>query len=73
MMMRFNVFGGISLDNSKLYATSLNLSQQLRGFAEMVSTLNAPKAVRDVLTEILNNSKRLIDDSRTITFLRDVD
>jgi hypothetical protein len=73
MMMAFNVFCGISLDNAKLYTTSLNLSRQLRGFAEMGSTLNAPKTVKDVLTEILNNSKSLINAARATIFLRDVD
>jgi signal transduction protein with GAF and PtsI domain len=73
MMMAFNVTCGISLDNVKLYTTSLNLSRQLRGFAEMGSTLNAPKAVRDVLSEIVKNSKSLITASRATIFLRDVD
>jgi putative methionine-R-sulfoxide reductase with GAF domain len=73
MMMAFNVFCGISLDNAKLYTTSLNLSRQLRGFAEMGSTLNAPKTVNSVLEEILNNSKSLINAARATIFLRDVD
>jgi putative methionine-R-sulfoxide reductase with GAF domain len=73
MMMAFNVFCGISLDNAKLYTTSLNLSRQLQGFAEMGSTLNASKTVKDILEEILNNSKLLINASRATIFLRDVD
>jgi GAF domain-containing protein len=73
MMMAFNVFCSILLDDAKLYTTSLNLSGQLRGFAEMGSTLNAPKTTKDVLTAISNTSKSLINAARATILLRDVD
>ena len=72
MMMAFNVFCGISLDNARLYTTSLNLTRQLRGFAEMGSALKTA-TVTDELNEILGNVKALINASRATIFLRDVD
>ena len=73
MMNAFNVFCGISLDNAKLYKTSLSLTRQLRGFAEMGSALNTSKTVHDVLEEILNNAKSVVHASRATIFLRDID
>ena len=73
MMKAFNVFCGISLDNAKLYTTSLNLTRQLRGFAEMGSSLNTAKKVSDQLNDIMSNAKALINASRATIFLRDVD
>lgn len=71
MMMAFNVFCGISLDNAKLYQTSLDLTRQLRGFVEMSSALNKTKTVRDVIEEILNNAMIVIHASRATVFLPD--
>jgi hypothetical protein len=73
MMMAFNVFCGISLDNAKLYTTSLNLSRQLRGFAEMGSALSAAREAKEVMKDILINSKSVINASRATVFLRDLD
>ncbi|OHT13174.1 3'5'-cyclic nucleotide phosphodiesterase family protein [Tritrichomonas foetus] len=73
MMNAFNVFCGISLDNAKLYKTSLSLTRQLRGFAEMGSALNNSKTVKDVLEEILTNAKSVVHASRATIFLRDID
>ena len=73
MMNAFNVFCGISLDNAKLYKTSLSLTRQLRGFAEMGSALNNSKTVKEILEDILNNAKSVVHASRATIFLRDID
>ncbi|OHS95630.1 3'5'-cyclic nucleotide phosphodiesterase family protein [Tritrichomonas foetus] len=69
MLMAFNVFCGISLDNAKLYQSSLNLTRQLRGFVELTSALNKTKTVRDILEEILSNAKEVIHANRATIFL----
>ena len=73
MMMAFNVFCGISLDNAKLYQSSLDLTRQLRGFVEMSSALNKTKTVRDVLEEILEKTKDVINATRGTIFLSQSD
>lgn len=73
MMKAFNVFCGISLDNARLYQTSLDLTRQLRGFVEMSSALNKTKTVRDVIEQILDNAKVVIHASRATIFLADSD
>lgn len=71
MLMAFNVFCGISLDNARLYQASLDLTRQLRGFVEMSSALNSQtKTVRDVLTEIAEQAKNVISASRCTFFMR---
>lgn len=60
MMMAFNVFCGISLDNAKLYQTSLDLTRQLRGFVEASNLLNKTKTIRDAILEILSNAMEAI-------------
>lgn len=71
MMMAFNVFCGISLDNAKLYHSSLNLTRQLRSFVSMTTALNQTKTVRDVAEEILINAKEVIHANRATIFLVD--
>lgn len=73
MMMAFNVFCGISLDNSKLYQISLDLTRQLRGFVEMSSALSKTKTVNEVLVDILNNAKDVLHALRATIFLRSVE
>ncbi|OHT17244.1 3'5'-cyclic nucleotide phosphodiesterase family protein [Tritrichomonas foetus] len=73
MLLAFNVFCGISLDNSKLYQISLDLTRQLRGFVEMSSALNKTKTVNEVLVDILNNAKDVLHASRATIFLRSVE
>ena len=73
MLLAFNVFCGISLDNSKLYQVSLDLTRQLRGFVEMSSALNKTKTVNEVLVDILNNAKDVLHASRATIFLRSVE
>jgi putative methionine-R-sulfoxide reductase with GAF domain len=73
MLMACNVFCGISLDNTRLYQTSLDLTRQLRSFVEMSSTLNATRTVKDVLANILTNAASVIHASRATIYMYDVD
>jgi putative methionine-R-sulfoxide reductase with GAF domain len=50
LLMAFNVFCGISLDNARLYQISLDLTRQVRGFVEASSAMNTTKTIRDILT-----------------------
>jgi hypothetical protein len=73
MLMAFNVFCGISLDNAKLYESSLDLTRQLRSFVEVLSTLNTTHTVKDVLTGILSNASAAIHAARATIHMYDVD
>ncbi|OHS93093.1 3'5'-cyclic nucleotide phosphodiesterase family protein [Tritrichomonas foetus] len=73
MMVAFNVFCGISLDNARLYQTSLDLTRQLRGFVEMSSALNKTKTLNNIIEEILNNAKDVINAARATLFMKDPD
>ena len=73
ILMAFNVFCGISLDNTKLYQSSLDLTRQLRSFVQMSSSLNTTKTLSDVLTGILNNAQEVIHASRASIFMYDID
>ena len=66
----FNVFCGISLDNSKMYQVSLDLTRQLRGFVEMSAALSETKKVQDVLMEILKNAMDVVHANRGTIYLR---
>ena len=71
MLVAFNVFCGISLDNARLYYSSLELTKQLRGFVEMSSALNKTKTVNDIIEEILQNVKDFINANRVTLFMKD--
>lgn len=73
MLMAFNVFCGISLDNAKLYTSSLDLTRQLRSFVEMSTALNNEKKISNVLSEIITTAKNLIHASRATIFMMEGD
>ena len=70
MMMAFNVFCGISLDNARLYQASLDLTRQLRSFVEMSTALNKTMKINDVLEEILTNARSVVGASRATVFMK---
>ncbi|KAH0789432.1 3'5'-cyclic nucleotide phosphodiesterase family protein [Histomonas meleagridis] len=73
VMMAFNVFCGISLDNAKLYTTSLNLTRQLRIFAQMGSAITNSKTIQNMLKEVLTNTMNVIQAIRATIYSRDLD
>lgn len=73
LMMTFNVFCGISLDNAKLYTASLDLMRQLRSLVATGNVVRTSKEVMDALTEIVTNVKSLVSASRVTIFLRDIE
>ena len=69
MLMAFNVFCGISLDNARLYKASLDLTKQLRTFIEMSVVLSQNDIEANNLKEILNNIMSIANASRVSLFL----
>lgn len=69
MLMAFNVFCGISLDNARLYKASLDLTRQLRSFIQMSVALNAADTLTSTLTEIMNNIRAIVNASRVTVFM----
>lgn len=72
LLMGFNVFCGISLDNAKLYQSSLDLTQQLRGLIVTSSSLGTMKPLSDSIQTILTNSRNLIHASRATLYLYNI-
>ncbi|KAK8888732.1 hypothetical protein M9Y10_033466 [Tritrichomonas musculus] len=73
MLMAFNVFCGISLDNAKLYNSSLNLTRQLRSFVEMSNAMNNNKQIHNVLEQILSGAQEIINAARATIFMKEGD
>ncbi|OHS94792.1 3'5'-cyclic nucleotide phosphodiesterase family protein [Tritrichomonas foetus] len=69
MLMAFNVFCGISLDNARLYKASLDLTRQLRSFIQMSVAINAAETLQSTLEEIMNNIMSIVNASRVTFFL----
>ena len=68
MLMAFNVFCGISLDNAKLYSASLELTKQLRTFVDLSTALSHTDKIRNILTSILQNVIKSIECTRATIF-----
>ena len=68
MLMAFNVFCGISLDNAKLYSASLDLTRQLRTFVDLSAALSHADKIRNVLNSILENVIKSMDATRATIF-----
>lgn len=71
MLMAFNVFCGISLDNARLYQVSLDLTKQLRSFFEMSSALNTSRESDEIVEEILAHIRSIIYFARATVFISD--
>lgn len=73
MLMAFNVFCGISLDNSRLYKMSLDLTRQLRSFVGMSTSLNTTSTVKDVLQGVLSNAASVVHAARATVYTYEVE
>jgi len=71
MLMAFNVFCGISLDNARLYKASLDLTKQLRSFIQMSTALSQNDTEERNLKDILDNIMAIVKASRVSLFLAD--
>ena len=69
MLMAFNVFCGISLDNARLYKASLDLTKQLRSFIQTSLAINATDTLQSTLEEIMSNIMSIVNASRVTIFL----
>lgn len=75
MMVAFNVFCGISIDNTRLYKSSIELTRQLQAFVEMSNAINNldTNSVRNVFHSILTSAKDTVKGVRASLFLRNED
>ena len=69
MLIAFNVFCGISLDNARLYQASLDLTRQLRTFIQMSVAINSTISLEDTLDGIMTNIQNIVNASRVTVFL----
>ena len=67
----FNVFCGISLENSRLYRQSIDMSQQLRSFFDVSLTLTESGSTKKVLQDIITNARKTVGARRASLFLVD--
>ncbi|EAY21000.1 3'5'-cyclic nucleotide phosphodiesterase family protein [Trichomonas vaginalis G3] len=68
MLMAFNVFCGISLDNAKLYQASLDLTKQLRTFVDLSAALSHADKIRNALQSILMSAMKAMDGLRATIY-----
>jgi len=73
MLQAFNVFCGISLDNAKLYQSSLNLSRHIRGIIEMSSAMSKSSNANQLMNDMLSSIKKLYSASSIRIYIRDRD
>ncbi|OHT14361.1 3'5'-cyclic nucleotide phosphodiesterase family protein [Tritrichomonas foetus] len=71
MIQIFNVFCGISLENARLYQHSLDMSQQLHSFFEVSFSLSKSENIQLLLTDIMQNARKVICAERASLFLVD--
>ena len=69
LLMAFNVFCGISLDNAKLYNASLDLARQLRTFVDLSTALGHKDTIRNILYQILENVSKIVTATRSSLYL----
>jgi len=67
----FNVFCGISLENARLYHESVDMSQQLRSFFDVSFSLSKSESIHRILSDIIQNARRVIEAQRASLFLVD--
>lgn len=65
----FNVFCGISLENARLYKGSMNMSNQLRSFFDISSSLAKNDTIHKILGDIIHNARVVIDCEWASVFL----
>ena len=68
LLMGFNVFCGISLDNAKLYEASINLAHQVRTFVDASASINQETALRSILMDILENAEITVNARRATLY-----
>jgi GAF domain-containing protein len=72
MIQIFNVFCGISLENSRLYKQSLEMSAHLRAFFGISNALaRADADCHKALTDVVRHARRALDSRRASVFLID--
>jgi GAF domain-containing protein len=69
LMIGFNVFCGIALDNAKLYSASLDLGRQVRNFVDMSANFGERRTIRASLEKILENGCGIVSAKRARIFL----
>lgn len=65
----FNVFCGISLDNSKLFKEITDRDTQLSYFFNTALAMSKSQSLETIIAEIMNNAKQSIDADRASIFL----
>ncbi|KAH0793825.1 3'5'-cyclic nucleotide phosphodiesterase family protein [Histomonas meleagridis] len=60
MIKVFNVFTGISIENARLYNTSIELSLRLKSFIEISNILTHPFKIKRISKEVLKNIRKVI-------------
>lgn len=71
LMIGFNVFCGIAIDNAKLYSASIGLSKQVRSFFSMSEEITNAASMRTVVENILNLVMDISEAKRACLYLND--
>ncbi|EAY19540.1 3'5'-cyclic nucleotide phosphodiesterase family protein [Trichomonas vaginalis G3] len=73
MMVAFNVFCGISIDNANLYNTSLQLMNNLKSFIEASAAMGKDAQLNNVIHELISTMKGVINGSYAACYVYDND
>lgn len=73
MMVAFNVFCGISIDNANLYNTSLQLMNNLKSFIEASAAMGKDAQLQNVIHELIETMRGVINGSYAACYIYDND
>jgi len=71
LMVGFNVFCGIAIENAKLYDLSISLSHQIHSFLKMSDNLSSNTLMRNIIEGILQSSISISNSSGSSIHLLD--
>ncbi|OHT07889.1 3'5'-cyclic nucleotide phosphodiesterase family protein [Tritrichomonas foetus] len=67
----FNVFCGISLENSRLFNESLEMNNKLSSFFDTAFAMAKSESLQKIFSEIMHNAKQSIGADRASIFLKE--
>lgn len=69
ILKAYNVFAGIALQNAELYRASVNVTQKIRSFYDLMRHTNKENQLKQPFEEIINDVQLLLRSSRITLFI----
>ena len=71
MLLAFNVFCGIALENARLYKDSVAMSKKIHNLVGTAMSLSKSEDIRHMLSDVMSNAKRAIGADRVSVLMLD--